>query len=81
MSKAYVLKCAAFNLGLLLRKIWGLSKPRSVAGLLFALWLQLACWRDRSRTWAAHQVNIVRLWSQQSFCPRSFHPLTESGVY
>ena len=29
VTKAYVLKCAAYNLGLLLRKVWGLSKPRN----------------------------------------------------
>jgi hypothetical protein len=32
VSKAHTLKCAAYNLGLLLRKVWGLSKPRSGAG-------------------------------------------------
>jgi transposase len=36
VSKTHTLKCAAYNLGLLLRKIWGLSKPRSGAGLFFA---------------------------------------------
>ena len=30
-SKLYVLKCAAYNLGLLLRKVWGLIKPRGWA--------------------------------------------------
>lgn len=29
VSKAYLLKCAAFNFGLLLRKVFGLSKPRN----------------------------------------------------
>ena len=28
-SKVHTLKCAAYNLGLLLRKVWGLSKPRN----------------------------------------------------
>ena len=31
VSKAHTLKCAADNLGLLLRKVWGMSKPRSAA--------------------------------------------------
>jgi len=31
VSKVHTLKCAAYNLGLLLRKAWGLSKPRSAA--------------------------------------------------
>lgn len=29
VSKAHTLRCAAYNLGLLLRKLWGYSKPRS----------------------------------------------------
>jgi len=42
VSKAHTLKCAAYNLGLLLRKVWGMSKPRSAetgaAGLFLVLW-------------------------------------------
>ena len=41
VSKSHTFKCAAFNLGLLLRKAWGLSKPRNAAkgaaALLFAI--------------------------------------------
>lgn len=41
VSKVHTLKCAAYNLGLLLRKVWGLSKPRNAeaggAALFFAL--------------------------------------------
>lgn len=29
VNKAHTLRCAAYNLGLLLRKLWGYSKPRS----------------------------------------------------
>ena len=48
VSKTYTLKCAAYNLGLLLRKIWGMRKPRNAdegvwGGLLAGLaWLTLA---------------------------------------
>jgi hypothetical protein len=48
VSKAYTLKCAAYNLGLLLRKVWGMRKPRNAdagvwGGLLAGLeWLALA---------------------------------------
>jgi len=38
VSKAHVLKCAAFNLGLLLRKLFGLTKPRNTQGGAKALW-------------------------------------------
>ena len=40
VSKAHVLKCAAYNLGLLLRKAWGMCKPRN-AGAVAALFLRL----------------------------------------
>ena len=31
-SKSHLMRCAGFNLGLILRKCYGLSKPRSAAG-------------------------------------------------
>ena len=34
VTKAHVLRCAAYNLGLLLRKVFGLGKPRSNGGLV-----------------------------------------------
>jgi transposase len=48
VSKTHTLKCAAYNLGLLLRKVWGMRKPRNAdegvwGGLLAGLaWLTLA---------------------------------------
>jgi transposase len=48
VSKAHTLKCAAYNLGVLLRKVWGMRKPRNAdegvwGGLLAGLaWLTLA---------------------------------------
>ena len=46
MSKVHTLKCAAYNLGLLLRKVWGYRKPRNAeagaAALFFAL---LGLWK------------------------------------
>jgi transposase len=47
VSKTHTLKCAAYNLGLLLRKIWGMRKPRNAdegvwGGFLAGLaWLTL----------------------------------------
>ena len=62
VSKAYVLKCAAFNLGLLLRKVWGLSKPRTLAGALAAfLGWWWGCW-NRIRTLVGQLIEILR-WS------------------
>src|SRR5271170_2544302 len=33
VSKTHTLKCAAYNLGLLLRKVWGYCKPRNAAAM------------------------------------------------
>jgi transposase len=45
VSKMHTLKCAAYNLGLLLRKVWGYCKPRNakaaVAALFFAVFVLL----------------------------------------
>ena len=46
VSKAHTLRCAAYNLGLLLRKVWGYCKPRNTeaaaAALLLAFFILLA---------------------------------------
>ena len=46
VSKVHTLKCAAYNLGLLLRKVWGDCKPRNAAAagtaLFFAVLALLA---------------------------------------
>ncbi len=46
VSKVHTLKCAAYNLGLLLRKVWGYCKPRNAkvaaAALFFAFFVLLA---------------------------------------
>ena len=39
VSKAHTLRCAAYNLGLLLRKVWGYCKPRNAEARAAALWL------------------------------------------
>jgi len=72
VSKVYVLKCAAFNLGLLLRKIWGLSKPRTAGGPLWTLLVLLGCLWNRIRSQIAQQIYIVGSWSRQSFYPYNF---------
>lgn len=35
--KTHTFKCAAYNLGVLLRKVWGMSKPRSGAAFFFTI--------------------------------------------
>lgn len=47
VTKSHVLRCAAYNLGLLLRKLFGMSKPRTGAGLFsffLTLWSHLIAW-------------------------------------
>jgi len=44
VTKAYVLKCAGYNLGLLLRKKWGMSKPRNWEGAAQAYCLAIWSW-------------------------------------
>jgi transposase len=39
VSKVHTLKCAAYNLGLLLRKVWGYCKPRNMSAGAAALFL------------------------------------------
>src|ERR1017187_8788100 len=41
VSKVHTLKCAAYNLGLLLRKVWGYCKPRNAAAAGAALFLAI----------------------------------------
>ena len=41
MSKVHTLKCAAYNLGLLLRKVWGYCKPRNAEAAAAALFWAL----------------------------------------
>jgi transposase len=44
VSKAHTFKCAAYNLGLLMRKVWGLSKPRTEADRAGSLFLTFLRW-------------------------------------
>ena len=45
VSKVHTLRCAAYNLGLLMRKAWGMRKPRNAeagaTACFFAFWLLL----------------------------------------
>lgn len=59
VTKSHVLKCAAFNLGLLLRKVFGLSKPRSlgpaVQAAFFALLALLQIFRNGCQTFLSRR--------------------------
>ena len=81
VSKTYVLKCAAYNLGVLLRKVWGLSKPRTAGGPLWPLLVLLGRWWNRIRAQMAQQINILRGWSRRSLRGPSLTPLTKTGLF
>src|SRR5271170_3563493 len=49
VTKLHTLKCAAYNLGLLLRKVWGLCKPRNAEAAGAALFLSLITGSDGSQ--------------------------------
>jgi hypothetical protein len=69
--KAHVLKCAGYNLGLLLRKVWGLSKPRNgeagAAALFWAIFgvgvetLALIGPKDSGVTYWWWQISVLLL--------------------
>jgi transposase len=44
VSKTHTLKCAAYNLGLLLRKVWGYCKPRNAAAVVALFFGLLVLW-------------------------------------
>ena len=48
VSKVHTLKCAAYNLGLLLRKVWGYCKPRNAEAAAAALFWALLLLASRT---------------------------------
>lgn len=57
VSKTHTFKCAAYNLGLLLRKVWGLSKPRSGADGAAALFWAFLRWLVQGATVVAEVID------------------------
>ena len=84
VSKAHTLKCAAYNLGLLLRKVWGMCKPRNaksgVAGLFFMLWtvwtLLATITRDTTHRRIRWWLHPWRLLLASVMTPCSIHSIT-----
>ena len=64
VSKSHTFKCAAFNLGLLLRKVWGLRKPRNAAEGAAALFFAIlgACLMAAAFTSRRLQRRICCAW-------------------
>jgi transposase len=78
VTKAYTLKCAAYNLGLLLRKVWGLSKPRSLVDRLRALWALLDWLWEQLGGWSTQPFVLGLPFTRSGDCDQRFTPSAKS---
>jgi transposase len=62
VSKMHTLKCAAYNLGLLLRKVWGFCKPRNAEAAGTALFFMLSLLLVMVAIITSHATNRVWVW-------------------
>lgn len=62
VSKMHTLKCAAYNLGLLLRKVWGFCKPRNAEAAGTALFFVLSLLLVMAAIVTSHATNRVWVW-------------------
>jgi transposase len=63
VSKTHTFKCAAYNLGLLLRKVWGMNKPRNAAAGAAALFCGFLVLWALAAVITGRTINgIVRRW-------------------
>src|ERR1039457_6236348 len=90
VSKVHTLKCAAYNLGLLLRKVWGYCKPRNsevaAAALFFAVLALLsvvAAITDRTLeqtfTWLLGGCGLLLLSVAANLCIRFIRGIRKNG--
>jgi transposase len=92
VSKTHTLKCAAYNLGLLLRKIWGYCKPRNAkagaaAGffaslVLLALVVTAVCRSDDSTAaWWSGECGLLLAAATATICIRCFIHFQKNGRF
>ena len=62
VSKMHTLKCAAYNLGLLLRKVWGFCKPRNAEAAGTALFFVLSLFPVMAAMVISQATNRVWVW-------------------
>jgi hypothetical protein len=90
VSKVHPLKCAAHNLGLLLRKVWGYCKPRNTeaaaAALFFAVLALLAMvaaitdrTMERTLTWMLDGCGLLLVSVAANLCIRFIRGTRENG--
>jgi transposase len=92
VSKVHTLKCAAYNLGLLLRKVWGYCKPRNTEGAAGALFLAIsALWvleaaitdraTDRTLGWLLVGWGLVLVTGAANRCIRFIRRIWKNGIF
>lgn len=62
VSKLHTLKCAAYNLGLLLRKVWGYCKPRNAQAAGSALFFVFSMLLMLAAIVTSQTTSPVRIW-------------------
>jgi hypothetical protein len=68
-------------LGVLLRKVWGLGKPRSGAAFGGGLFVRLAGWWTWIRLWVKQQIVMAQSWSPIYFSESSVMLPVKMGVF
>jgi hypothetical protein len=81
VSKAYTLKCAAYNLGLQLRKLWDLGKPRRLADYWRALLTLILAWRRQWWLRAAKTITHSPPLTRYGFGHLPVASPEESGIF
>jgi hypothetical protein len=92
VSKTHTLKCAAYNLGLLLRKVWGYCKPRNAkagaAGVVFASLVLLALVAtgvcrsdDPTGAWWLGEYGLLLAAATAAICIRYFIGFQKKGRF
>ena len=90
VSKVHTLKCAACNLGLLLRKVWGYCKPRNTeaaaVALFFAVLALLAVvaaitdrTMERTLTWMLDGCGLLLVSVAANLCIRFIRGTLKNG--
>ena len=90
VSKVHTLKCAAYNLGLLLRKVWGYCKPRNAKAAAVALFFAVLALlvvvaaitdrtMERTLTWMLDGCGLLLVSVAANLCIRFIRGIRKNG--
>jgi hypothetical protein len=90
VSKVHTLKCAAYNLGLLLRKVWGYCKPRNAKAAAVALFFAVLALlvvvaaitdrtMERTLTWLLGGCGLLLVSVAADLCTRFIRSARKNG--